>query len=290
MAVARPAAASRPAAVAFFVSAVATAGMAALVAGVIQVADAPAQAIPAAVAIAVAVVLMDLFAFELPHGSELERFGLTDAVWVAAIVLAPEGAPTVGAVAGALAWQAIRRVPAAKLIFNAGQVALAVTAAEAIWRLPAEPPAADTPQAWVLAAAASATAFAINQTTVATVVAMSQRQSLRSILLPSLPAEMLQWLGAFSVGLLAALAWQAHPVGLVLVAPPLLLVYLAHRAFMAGLAEREQMQDLAVTAEQIARDRDLCREAAARRSERPAEGADREPQPDAGPARARVGP
>ena len=258
MAVARPTAASRPAAVAVFVSAVAAAGAAAVVARAVQVGAAPAEALPAALAVAVAVAATDLFAFELPHGSELERFGLTDAVWVAAILLAPEGAPTVGAVAGAVAWQLVRRVPVTKLIFNAGQVALAVTAAEAIWRLPADPPPADSPAAWALVAAASATAFAINQTTVATVVAMSQRRSLGSILFPSLPAEMLQWLGAFSVGVLAALAWQASPVGLVLVAPPLLLVYLAHRAFMAGLAEREQMQDLAMTAEQIARDRDFA--------------------------------
>jgi signal transduction histidine kinase len=256
--VARPTAPDRPAAVAAFVAAIGAAGTAAVVAHALQASAAPADTLLAALAIAVAVALMDLFAFELPHGGELERFGLTDAVWVAAILLAPVGAPTLGAVAGALAWQAIRRVPAPKLIFNAGQVALAVTAAEVIWRLPAEPPAPDSPKAWALAAAAVATAFAINQTTVAAVVAMAQRQPMRSILLPSLPAEMLQWLGAVSVGLLAALAWHAHPIGLVLVAPPLLLVYLAHRAFMAGLAEREQMQDLAITAEEIARDHDLA--------------------------------
>jgi hypothetical protein len=258
VAVARPAAADTPAAVTVFVAAVGAAGAAAVAARAVQIGTAPAPAavLLAALAIGVAVAAVDLFTLDLPHGSELERFGLTDGIWVAAILLAPEGAPTLGAVAGALAWQAIRRVPVTKLIFNAGQVALAVTAAEAVWRLPAEPPAPNTPQAWALAAAAAAAAFAINQTTVAAVLAIAQRQPLRSVLLPSLPAEMLQWLGAVSVGLLAALAWHANPVGLVLVAPPLLLVYLAHREFIAGLAEREQMQDLAITAEQIARDRD----------------------------------
>jgi signal transduction histidine kinase len=59
-----------------------------------------------------------------------------------------------------------------------------------------------------------------------------------------------------AVGLLAAIAWDASPIGLVLVVPPLVLVWLAHREFIAGLVEREQMQDLATTAEQIARDRD----------------------------------
>jgi signal transduction histidine kinase len=247
----------RPAAVSVFVAVVAATAVVGVAGRVAEVATAPVGTLLAAVAVAVAVAATDLFTFELPHGSELERFGLTDAVWVAAVLLAPEGAPTVGAVAGALAWQAVRRVPLPKLIFNASQVALAVTVAEAIWRLPADPPQPDSPGAWALAAAAAAAAFAINQTLVAGVVAMSQGRPMRSILLPSLSAEMLQWLGAVSVGLLAALAWHANPIGLVLVAPPLLLVYLAHRAFIEGVAEREQMQDLAITAEQIARDRDL---------------------------------
>ena len=246
----------RPAAIPLFVTCVTAAGAAAVLMQAVIAASAPASTLPAVLAIAVAVAVTDMFTLEIPHGAELERFGLTDAVWVAAILLCPEGAPTLGAVAGALVWQAIRRVPAPKLLFNAGQVALSVAAAEAIWRLPADPPAPDRPEAWALAAAAAAVAFVINQLLVASVVAMSQRRPLRSILLPSLPAEVRQWLGAVSVGVLAALAWDAHPVGLVLVVPPLLLVYMAHRAFIAGVAEREQMQDLAMTAEDIARERD----------------------------------
>jgi signal transduction histidine kinase len=242
-----------------FVAIVVAAGTAALAGRVADAASAPGEALLAAVVIAAAVVATDLFAFELPHGAELERFALTEAVWVAAIMLAPVGAPTVGAVAGAVAWQAIRRVPARKLVFNAAQVALAVSAAEAIWRLPGEPPSPGTVGAWALAAAAAAAAFAINQLLVAAIVSMSQRQALRTILFPSLPMELLAWLGAFSVGVLAALAWHVHPVGIVLVVPPLLLVHLAHRTFVASFVEREQMQDLAITAEQIARERDLAK-------------------------------
>ena len=79
--------------------------------------------------------LTDQLTLDLPRGGEVERFGLTDAVWVAAIVLAPAGTPTLGAAAGALAWQLLRRVPTTKLVFNVAQVALALTAAEAVWGL-----------------------------------------------------------------------------------------------------------------------------------------------------------
>jgi len=59
-----------------------------------------------------------------------------------------------------------------------------------------------------------------------------------------------------AIGLLAALAWDVNPAGLVLVAVPLGLVYLAYREWVAGLVEREQMEDMARTAERIARDGD----------------------------------
>ena len=76
------------------------------------------------------------------------------------------------------------------------------------------------------------------------------------MILPSIRVSALQWAASVAVGLLAALAWYAHPFGLVLVLPPLVLVWLAHREFIAGLVEREQMHDLADTAERIARERD----------------------------------
>jgi signal transduction histidine kinase len=177
-------------------------------------------------------------------------------VWVAAIVLAPPGAPTLGAAAGALCWQLARRLPAAKTAFNVGQVALALTAAELIWGLAATTPSPDQVSAWLLGAAAALAAFLVNATTVALVIALVGRQSFRAILMGSLRVSALQWVGNLSIGLLAALAWSVNPAALVLVAVPLGLVYLAYREWVAGLVEREQMEDMAATAERIARDGD----------------------------------
>jgi signal transduction histidine kinase len=246
----------RPPSVQLLVGALALAGAAAVGRGAEVVTSGPASAWAAAAAIAVAVVVTDQLTLDLPHGGEVERLGLTDAVWVAAIVLAPAGAPTLGAAAGALVWQLLRRVPPTKLVFNVGQVAVALCIAEVVWGLPAETPAAESPAAWALAAAAAAVAFAFNEITVALAIALSSRTRLRDVLLPSLRVSVLQWAAAIAVGLLAAVAWSAHPAGVLLVIPPLVLVWLAHREFIAGLVEREQMQDLATTAERIARDRD----------------------------------
>ena len=70
-----------------------------------------------------------------PHAGELEHFSLEEAVWVAGIVLAPRGVPTLGAVVGTIAWQYYRRIEPHKIAFNAGQVAIAVLAAELVFGL-----------------------------------------------------------------------------------------------------------------------------------------------------------
>ena len=60
-----------------------------------------------------------------PHAGELEHFSLEESVWIAALVLAPRGIPTLGAIAGTVAWQYYRRTATHKIAFNAGQVAIA---------------------------------------------------------------------------------------------------------------------------------------------------------------------
>ena len=256
MAVAAATAPRLPAPARVLVAAVSAAGAAVLAVRAIQVVSAPVDTLAAAFAILVASVVADRFTLSVDHGGEEEEFSLADAVWVAAIVLAPPGAPTLGAAAGALAWQVARRLPAAKTAFNVGQVALALTAAELIWGLADPAPAPDQTAAWALAAAAAGAAFLVNAGTVALVIALVQRQSFRGVLMGSFRVSALQWLGNLAIGLLAALAWHVNPFALVLVAVPLGLVYLAYREWVAGLVEREQMEDMARTAERIARDGD----------------------------------
>jgi signal transduction histidine kinase len=245
-----------PAPARLLVLTVSAAGATALALHAAQVLDGPANAVGAALLIALVSVAADRFTLSVDHGGDAEQFSLADAVWVAAIVLAPAGAPTVGAAAGALCWQIARRMPVAKTAFNVGQVALALSAAELVWGLADPTPQANETAAWAFGSAAAAAAFVVNTTTVALVIALVQRETFRGVLFGSLRVTTLQWLGNLSIGLLAALAWDVNPVGLVLVAVPLALAYLAYREWVAGLVEREQMEDMARTAERIARDGD----------------------------------
>lgn len=213
-------------------------------------------ALAAAAGIAALVAATDQLTLEVPIGDEVQQFGLTEAVWVAALVLAPHGAPTLGAAAGVVGWQAFRRMSPTKIAFNAGQAALALAAAEAIWRSSGTTFDASEPLGWLLAAGAIAVASVVNATSVSLIIALSERVRVSTVLRGSLRETVLQCVGGISVGLLAAIAWSANPAGLVLVAVPLWLLFLAHREFVAGLVDRERMEDMARTAERIARQRD----------------------------------
>jgi signal transduction histidine kinase len=238
------------------VGGVSAAGAAVLAVRAMEALEGPPRILGAALLILVATVGADRLTLALPHGGEDEEFTLSDAVWVAAIVLAPPGAPTLGAALGMLCCQIIRRRPPAKAAFNVGQYALALTAAELIWGLAHPAPQPDQVAAWGLATAASGGALVVNAGLVALVIALVGHEAFRRVLLGSARVTVLQWLGNLSIGLLAALAWQVNPAGIVLVAVPLGLAYLAYREWVAGLVEREQMEDMARTAERIARDGD----------------------------------
>ncbi len=192
-----------------------------------------------------------------PHAGELEHFSLEESVWIAALVLTPRGVPTVGAIAGAIAWQYFRRIDSHKIAFNAGQVAIAMLSAELVYGLVERREPTD-PVAWLMAAVALALCSLINAGTVSLVISLIQGERCRDVLLGPWRITALSWLGNVSVGLLAAIAWDASPWGLALVAVPLGLLYVAYRGWMAQTVENELMEDIANAADEITRDRNLA--------------------------------
>ena len=191
-----------------------------------------------------------------PHDGELEHFSLEESVWIAALVLAPRGIPTLGAIAGTVAWQYYRRTASHKIAFNAGQVAIAMLTAELVYGLIERPDPTD-PAGWLVAALALAICSLINAGTVSLVIALVQGERFLDVLLGPWRVNALSWAGNVSVGLLAAIAWDASPWGLALVAVPLGLLYLAYRGWLAQTVENELMEDIAHAADEITRDGNL---------------------------------
>jgi signal transduction histidine kinase len=207
--------------------------------------------------IAIAVAGTAQLVLTFPHAGEIEHFSLEEAVWVTGLVLAPHGVTTLGAILGTIGWQYFRRTSPHKIAFNAGQVAVAVLAAELVFGLGGTH-AVDDPETWLFAAVALAVCATINAVLVALVIALLEHEPFTAVLLRPWRVTVLSWLGNVSAGLLAAIVWEASPAGLVLVAVPLGLLYAAYRGWLAQTVENELMEDIAHAADEITRDGDLA--------------------------------
>jgi PAS domain S-box-containing protein len=86
--------------------------------------------------------------------------------------------------------------------------------------------------------------FAVNETTVAAVIALVERRTIRSVLLPTLWLSVLHWAGNLAIGFVAAVVAVAEPAALPLLLVPLVLSYFAYRARVEGQRERDQMRHL----------------------------------------------
>jgi signal transduction histidine kinase len=204
-----------------------------------------------------AVAVSSQFVLTFPHAGEFEHFSLEEAVWVAGIILAPRGVATLAAVVGAIAWQYYRRTEPHKIAFNGGQVAIAVLAAELVYGI-GGPHSATEPLTWLVAALALAVCSTINAVLVSLVISFADDASFGEVLLAPWRVTVLSWLGNVSAGLLAAIAWTASPWGLVLVAVPVALLYIAYRGWLAQTVENELMEDIAHAADEITRDGDFA--------------------------------
>lgn len=212
----------------------------------------------ALVVLVAAISVVDQFTIALPHGEETEYFGLTDAVWMAAVLLGKPGVVVFGVAGGTAVAQAIRRWPLHKLLFNVGQVVLGIAAATGVYHL-LSTGRTTHPSAWAAAAAAMTTCFLINDGTVALVIALVRGERFLRVFLAPMRVNLLQTAGNWAIGLLAAIVWTASRPAVLLLLSPLTLLYLAYRGWLRTLRERDQMREVAGAADEIAEAGDLGR-------------------------------
>jgi len=211
-----------------------------------------------ALLLAAAVAVADQFTVEIPHADEKEHFALTDAMWVAGIMLAPGSVVVAGVALGTLLAQTTQQWAAHKVAFNVAQVVIAITAAEQLYGAlgpgsPSEPPA------WAAATVAMVVCHLINAGTVAMVIALARRDSFRRVLLGPIRVDILHWTGNVATGILAAVVWDANPAAVLILLLPLTLLYWAYRGWVASLRHQEEMTAMAATADVIAREWDLAK-------------------------------
>lgn len=214
-------------------------GLAALVPAVRDLGTWTWEEVAATLGLALAAGLSEQFTVAVAHRTETENFSVTDALWVPALILARPSVLTLSVVLGTLAGHAFRRWAWYKVVFNASQFVLAISAAELVYRLFDLPPTFSL-LTWVACALAMSCYFAVNELSVALIISQVEDLSLREVVLLPGGLNLLHAAGNLTIGMLAALVWRAGPVGLPLLIAPIVLSFFAYRGWLQNKHEEEQ--------------------------------------------------
>jgi signal transduction histidine kinase len=206
--------------------------------------------------LALAIFVTEQFPIPLRHRGETQNLSLDDAAWAAALLLAPPSVLIMGTAAGLAVGQLARRWAPHKIAFNLGDHLIGLSLGLAVIAAFGRPDPLQ-PEAWVAAALAMAVHFAVNETLVAAAIALVSGERFKAVLLPSLSLSAVQWAGTVSVGILAAVLWIEHPLATPMLGAPILLSYLASRAWLRNLEERKRMVEMGGIAETISSQGDL---------------------------------
>jgi hypothetical protein len=180
-------------------------------------------------ALAVAGAVLEQFLLPMRHGTERQFFSVTDAVWMAGLLLVRPGVLIVAAAAGIAAGQAIRRVASHKVVFNVAQYAVAVAAAEAVFK--AFRPQGLEPRSWLLAILAMAVYFTVNTTVVAAMISAVADRPIIRVLADPARLTVIQWGGNMAVGVLGALVWSNQHLAVLLILVPLAALHVSYRSY-----------------------------------------------------------
>ncbi len=202
-----------------------------------------ARDLAAFVVLTAAVTVAELFPISLRFQEEIEDFLMTDVVFAVGLFLVPSAVLTLAVAAGIGLGNAIRRTAVHKTLFNVGQDVVAITAALAVFHTfgrtsPLEP------VAWVGAGLGMATYFAFNEASLAGIISMVEGTSFLSVLTRPIGLSLMQFGGNLAIGVMGAALWRLSPRLLPLLAAPLLLAFLAYRASLHSMQERDRMRNL----------------------------------------------
>lgn len=198
--------------------------------------------VAATAGLALAAALSEQFTVAMKHRTEVENFSVTDALWVPALILLPPSVLTLSVLLGSLAGHAYRRWAWYKVAFNASQFVVAITVAEFVYGR-FDLPSSFSLMTWVACAVAMSCYFAINEISVALIISRVEGIPLREVVVLPGGLNLLHAGGNLTVGMLAALVWQAGPVGLPLLIAPVVLSFFAYRGWLQNKREEEQRRE-----------------------------------------------
>jgi hypothetical protein len=215
---------------------VAAGGLASLLARAPDLGHWDGQDLVAFLLLTAGILLTEQFQVPLRFGNENLNFSLTEALWVGALILARPSVVTMAVAAGVLLGQVTRRRALHKLIFNAGQFLVALSAAQVLVAA-LRSPGVLRPMTFVAVGLGMAVYAAINAGLVALVISLAARKPYQSVLLPPLPENLLHFTANTALGLAALVVWHAAPGATALLVLPLIMSFLAYRALLNRVAQ-----------------------------------------------------
>jgi signal transduction histidine kinase len=197
----------------------------------------------AAAGLAVAIFIAEQFSVPLRIKKETLNFTLADAAWTTGLLIVHPSVLTVALVVGVLAGQLAKRWDPVKVAFNMGAYVIGITAAEVIYHA-FDPQSASNPRAWAAAALAMAAFAAINVVAVSGIITLVERKPFSKVALPSLGLDAVHRLGNAAIGIACAALRTISLYSLPLVIVPLGLAFMAYRAWVEAIRERDQLRVL----------------------------------------------
>ncbi len=203
-------------------------------------------------ALAIPLAIGWVFPLRFLRNEEAETLQLHEVYSVIAMLLLPPMGVLAVFLIGTTVGLALSRSTLIKAIFNFGQMMLSVVIGLTIFLLiDAGAPGEISVRAVLAAIAAALAMSAISQALVSLVIAASEGISFWANLRDGLGLRFLQWVSAVSVGMLAALSAATYPWSLVLAAVPLVLVQVVLSEHLRARLDRERLNRLLRTAEEV---------------------------------------
>lgn len=215
---------------------VAAGGMACLLLRMADLSHWGGQDLAAFLLLTAGIVLTEQFQVPLRFGTENLNFSLTEALWVGALILARPSVVTMAVAAGVLLGQATRRRALHKLVFNAGQFLLALSAAQVVVAA-LRAPGVLRPMTFLAVGVGMAIYAVINAGLVALVISLAAGKSFHSVLLPPLPENALHFAANTALGLAALVMWHAAPGAVPVLVLPLALSFVAYRSLLGRFVQ-----------------------------------------------------
>lgn len=198
--------------------------------------------LPRAMAMLAITIAAELIAIRLPHGGQSEIITLTEVALVADVVLLPAPMAVGVALGGVITAMALQRRSPVKALFNAGQYALGVILAAALYHGVGRGNFESGRGLASLALGVSGFT-AVNLISISAILAATQRRSLGDVIRTEGGASLAIGVGCSSIGIVAVSQYLDRPALVPFVLAPTLAVHLAFRGWVKQKELLQRMED-----------------------------------------------